>query len=343
MSEAITTYRNGNERLSEAIERVLITGDLSPLTPEQRVQYYNRVCESVGLNPYTRPFDYLKLNGKLVLYARKDATEQLRKIHQVSVVRLEREHIGDCYCVTAYARDASGREDSDTGVVAVKGLTGENLANAIMKATTKAKRRTTLSICGLGMLDETEVESIPGAVKYRDGFELPEPGAETPSDYYDDSIADLAKPLTRELKSPEDLRAIFRDTAEKAIAKNVDLDNVAFDSPEGKKKWSVAQAGLSAVAKGEVDRHDLLEFLFGVKTSKGLNIADCDLIANWTKVSHDNHWSACEEAKREAAMVLEYLEKQRAAKRAEPLPFDGRDASGNDVEIVDTETGEVLS
>ena len=32
-----------------------------------------------------------------------------------------------------------------------------------MKAVTKAKRRVTLSICGLGMLDETEVESIPGA------------------------------------------------------------------------------------------------------------------------------------------------------------------------------------
>jgi hypothetical protein len=31
------------------------------------------------------------------------------------------------------------------------------------KAVTKAKRRVTLSICGLGMLDESEVASIPGA------------------------------------------------------------------------------------------------------------------------------------------------------------------------------------
>jgi hypothetical protein len=36
-------------------------------------------------------------------------------------------------------------------------------ANAIMKAVTKAKRRVTLSICGLGFLDETEVETIPEA------------------------------------------------------------------------------------------------------------------------------------------------------------------------------------
>jgi hypothetical protein len=36
-----------------------------------------------------------------------------------------------------------------------------NFGNALMKAVTKAKRRVTLSICGLGMLDETEVETIP--------------------------------------------------------------------------------------------------------------------------------------------------------------------------------------
>src|SRR5262249_53952504 len=32
-----------------------------------------------------------------------------------------------------------------------------------MRALTKAKRRVTLSICGLGMLDESEIESIKGA------------------------------------------------------------------------------------------------------------------------------------------------------------------------------------
>src|SRR6202020_1247291 len=32
---------------------------------------------------------------------------------------------------------------------------------AVMKAETKSKRRVTLSICGLGILDETEIETIP--------------------------------------------------------------------------------------------------------------------------------------------------------------------------------------
>jgi len=38
---------------------------------------------------------------------------------------------------------------------------------------TKAKRRVTLSICGLGMLDETEVETIPGAVRMDVAEEAP--------------------------------------------------------------------------------------------------------------------------------------------------------------------------
>ena len=43
----------------------------------------------------------------------------------------------------------------------IANLSGEKLANAIMKATTKAIRRTVLAHCGLGMLDETELETIP--------------------------------------------------------------------------------------------------------------------------------------------------------------------------------------
>jgi hypothetical protein len=54
-----------------------------------------------------------------------------------------------------------GRTDESLGAVSLVGLEGEALANSLMKAETKAKRRVALSICGLGMLDETEVEAIP--------------------------------------------------------------------------------------------------------------------------------------------------------------------------------------
>lgn len=147
------------------IEQVVMQGDLSKLNPEQRVTYYHRVCESTGLNPYTRPFDYISLNGKLTLYAKKDATEQLRKVNEISITDLEGRMIDDIYIVTAKAKTRSGRIDQATGAVTLGHLKGEQKANAIMKAETKAKRRVTLSISGMGWVDETEIETIPSAVK----------------------------------------------------------------------------------------------------------------------------------------------------------------------------------
>lgn len=142
------------------IEQVIAMGDLSKLTPKERTEYYKTVCESIGLNPLTKPFEYINLNGKLTLYARKDATDQLRKIHGVSIRIAARERIEDVYLVTARATDSQGREDESIGAVSVRGLHGDALCNAIMKAETKSKRRVTLSICGLGMLDESEIETI---------------------------------------------------------------------------------------------------------------------------------------------------------------------------------------
>ncbi len=149
-------------RNAEAIEKVILGGDLSKLSPEDRISYHKMVCDSVGLNPLTKPFEYITLNGKLTLYAKKDATDQLRTINQVSVVIQAREVTEGIYVVTARATLPSGRTDESIGAVPIDTLKGESRANAMMKAETKAKRRVTLSICGLGMLDETEIESIPG-------------------------------------------------------------------------------------------------------------------------------------------------------------------------------------
>jgi hypothetical protein len=78
----------------------------------------------------------------------------------VSVQITSREHINDLYIVTARASLPDGRCDEEIGAVPIKGLSGDALANALMKASTKAKRRVTLSICGLGFLDESELETI---------------------------------------------------------------------------------------------------------------------------------------------------------------------------------------
>jgi hypothetical protein len=149
--------------LGTQFDHALVGGDLSVLDADQRLAYYQSVCTSVGLNPLTRPFEYIELNGKLTLYAKRDATDQLRHKYQVSIEIVDRTTQEDVYLVRARATMPDGRTDESLGAVSLLGLDGEALANALMKAETKAKRRVALSICGLGLLDETEVETIPSA------------------------------------------------------------------------------------------------------------------------------------------------------------------------------------
>ena len=161
MATELATRANGAAPDAAVMEKVIATGDLEALTPAQRVHYYRSVCESVGLNWLTQPFEYIKLNGKLRLYARKDATDQLRDLKGVNINITARERVEDVYVVTARATLPSGRTDESIGAVPIGTLKGEALANALMKAETKAKRRVTLSAVGLGWLDESEISSIP--------------------------------------------------------------------------------------------------------------------------------------------------------------------------------------
>ena len=144
----------------DAIERALMDGDLSTLTQDEKLAHYQSVCQTIGLNPLTKPFQYITLNGKLQMYALKGATDQLRKIYKIDCEIVNTETKADLYIVQVKVRDKTGRTDEDMGFARIEGLKGDALGNAMLKAVTKAKRRATLSMCGLGMLDEDEVKSI---------------------------------------------------------------------------------------------------------------------------------------------------------------------------------------
>lgn len=151
---------------SDVMEGVLLNGDIAKLDANARVQYYKAVCNSMGLNPLTKPFEFITLNGKLQLYALRSCTDQLRKINGVSLDLVSRDVTDGILTIHVRARLPDGRSDEDLGAVAFPDtLKGEARANAELKAVTKAKRRATLSICGLGWLDETEIDSIPASAK----------------------------------------------------------------------------------------------------------------------------------------------------------------------------------
>lgn len=164
-----------------AVESALAMNDLSKLTTQQRISYYNAVCESVGLNPLTQPFAYIVLDGRLTLYARKECSEQLRKINSVSTQIIEKVESEDFFEVHVRAGDRAGRFEEDFASVYLfdkygKKLSGTNLANAKMKCVTKAKRRVTLAISGLGVIDESELDSIdPSKIQVAENPQIPKP------------------------------------------------------------------------------------------------------------------------------------------------------------------------
>jgi hypothetical protein len=171
----MTTTNKSTEMVSaddtreKVIESLVLRGDLSGLTPAQRASHYRRVCDSLGLNPDSQPLTYLKLNGKEILYASRGATDQLAAIHRVNRKIIDGPKVIDLggqkivFCV-AEASHPNGRTET-----AIATIQMSDPANVLMKAETKAKRRATLSILGLGMLDEMEVESIPAEVKQPGG------------------------------------------------------------------------------------------------------------------------------------------------------------------------------
>lgn len=172
----------------QAVEQAMMIGDLSQMTPPVRLAYYVATCQSLGLNPLTRPFQALKNDdGEVRLYPDKGCAEQLRKRDRISIRTISREYVDDLYIVTVEARTPDGRTEEAEGAVPVmevagaweegtkrngekyrfkrellgsdgqpilKRLTGTAMSQARMRCETKAKRRATLAICGLGLTDE---------------------------------------------------------------------------------------------------------------------------------------------------------------------------------------------
>jgi hypothetical protein len=151
----------------ETMEALVVGGDLKRLSPVQRLEVYSARCAAAGIDPRTQPFQYLELKGKLTLYATKAATDQIISARRLTVEVVDRVVHADLGLAEARVRVSfpDGRHVEDVAAVSINGLKGEDLANALMKVVTKAKRRTVLSACGLGMLDELETETIPGAAR----------------------------------------------------------------------------------------------------------------------------------------------------------------------------------
>lgn len=207
--------------VSEVLQ-ALNRGDLGKLTEAERGAYTGAVCKSLGLNPLTSPFKFLTLQGRVVMYATKDATEQLGKLHRISYEIVSRVTTDGIHQVVARASTPDGRFTESVGAVTVEGLKKDDLANAFMKAETKAKRRATLSVCGLSFMDETEKETVRGAKDMSSAPQL------TTGDYEVPYATEIAA-----CKTKDELQALYRE-------RQADV------APEGKQAFLTAMADRKA-------------------------------------------------------------------------------------------------
>lgn len=236
MTSAVAT-QNGNLSVvgedpimrDTALWRIVSSGDLTGLTDKQKADYYLYRCRQEGLNPASQPFVYMKQQGKEILYGGKNAADQLRKLHGITIRIVDQRQIQDVWQVTVEATDPNGRTDTDFGVVTLGNLKGDALANALMKAVTKAKRRVTYSICGTGVLDETELETIPGVQRMDTPPVVAAPAAPAPvvAEVVDASTGEIAptkEELGARIKSLRELLGWSQnDVRDEAKKQGIDL------------------------------------------------------------------------------------------------------------------------
>lgn len=137
--------------------------DPRAMTADERAGYVATLCKALHLNPLTRPAQFINLSGREVLYLTRTATDQLAAMHNLNrktidgprVVDVCGTKVGLC---TVEVSLPSGRSETATAT-----LPAADFVNLYMKLETKAKRRGTLSILGLGVLGEDEIETIPDA------------------------------------------------------------------------------------------------------------------------------------------------------------------------------------
>ncbi len=158
--------------VSERMLHLIKTGDIGRMSDEEQLIYYKHECDRMGLDPMARPFEFMSLNGKRVLYAKRIAGDMLAAKYRVTVQLMEGPEVRkfgtvEVLYVKARATMPDGRFVEDVGTKPLADV-GVN----VMKCVTVSIRRATLRLCGWGGLDESELEDMPPDVNPRGESEV---------------------------------------------------------------------------------------------------------------------------------------------------------------------------
>lgn len=142
-------------------------GSIRHLTNPEKRELLAKICNSLGLNQYTMPFRiYRDTKGDEFVYATKECCAQLKHIMGINITSITHVIEHGLIIATASGINKQNRMSTDMGCVFIGDLVGDNLANAIMWAVTKAKRRLTLDLAGLGVLADVETKDMSEIIEY---------------------------------------------------------------------------------------------------------------------------------------------------------------------------------
>jgi hypothetical protein len=162
------------------VESQLAYHSIGTMTEEERRRFILSLCASLRIVPIGTelPIDIIQVENDFgapveKLYFRKGAADQLAVNHNVSFSTVQRPSeaiVHGVHVIVASERASlpTGRGLDEEGVVPTpiqqRGMSDEqyvlSVANAMMHAKTKARRRAVLALLGLGFVDESELHSM---------------------------------------------------------------------------------------------------------------------------------------------------------------------------------------
>lgn len=149
----------------------MTSGDLSRMTKQVKDQFITSLSGKIGIPPYPPPFMFaVDKRGKETLVPTKHLAQALRDkcgisteiTYQGPLLMGNGEVDNTIYVVKVKGTLPNGRsaEDMGTGAFVGDSAVGRGKADEILKTVTKANNRVTYNLLGLGLLDETEVDSM---------------------------------------------------------------------------------------------------------------------------------------------------------------------------------------
>lgn len=205
----------------EALVKATLSQDWGRTNDQVKVRFIAHLCNQLSIPAVMNPFIFIKTKNGQKLYTPSEGAYLIASKNRISTKIKDRSYDKErqIYSVTVECSTPDGRTSEDIGHMFLGGLQGENLANAMMKAETKAKRRAILSTVGLSVLTEDAIPYVtsdsvvrPGEVEIVDALSEPVEDYQEDKAYvfermvkmFDGSIEDAMKWCREEMKKDFD-------------------------------------------------------------------------------------------------------------------------------------------